>query len=129
MKYEPPKEKPYTKNCPFCGGSASIHGFQVLIKYYVRCSGCGVMTGEFGTVEEAVSIWNRRTSIRINEEDIDICGFCGESGADKIPHPIRWPGEQAPGTQLVHATCEDEECRRAHSLLSDKQRRDFLETL
>ena len=59
-------------------------------------------------------------------DDDDICGLCGLPGADKIPHPIRWPGEQIPDTNLVHAKCEDEECRRAHSLLSDKQRKDFL---
>ena len=56
----------------------------------------------------------------------DICGLCGEAGADKVPHPHRWPGERAPGTELVHASCEDEECRRAHAALTDKQREDFL---
>ena len=59
-------------------------------------------------------------------DDEDICGLCGLPGADKIPHPIHWPGEQIPDTDLVHASCEAEECRRAHSLLSDKQRQDFL---
>lgn len=59
----------------------------------------------------------------------DICGFCGEAGADKIPHPVRWPGEESAGSELVHAECEDEECRRAHSLLSDKERESFLRTL
>jgi hypothetical protein len=59
----------------------------------------------------------------------DVCGFCGQPGADKIPHPVRWPGEESAGTELVHATCEDAECRRAHSLLSDKQREQFLRTL
>jgi hypothetical protein len=44
----------------------------------------------------------------------DICGFCGEAGADKIPHPIRWPGEQNPNSELVHAECETIECARAH---------------
>lgn len=59
-------------------------------------------------------------------EQEDVCGFCGLPGADKIPHPIRWPGEESAGTELVHAECEQEECRRAHSLLNDKQRREFL---
>ena len=59
----------------------------------------------------------------------DICGFCGESGADKIPHPIHWPGEQTAGTEYVHAECEKNECKRAHSLLSEKQRIDFLVSL
>lgn len=58
--------------------------------------------------------------------DNDICGLCGLPGADKIPYPVHWPGEQIPDTDLVHASCESEECKRAHSLLSDKQRKDFL---
>lgn len=61
----------------------------------------------------------------MSNED-DLCGFCGQLGADKIPHPVRWPGEESAGTEYVHASCEDEECRRAHQLLTDKQRADFL---
>lgn len=56
----------------------------------------------------------------------DICGFCGLPGADKIPHPIQWPGEESAGTEYVHAACEDAECKRAHALLTDKQRIEFL---
>lgn len=59
----------------------------------------------------------------------DICGFCGLPGADKIPHPVRWPGEDSAGTEFVHAACEDEECKRAHALLSDEQRQRFLRTV
>lgn len=59
----------------------------------------------------------------------DICGFCGKPGADKVPHPVRWPGEESAGSEFVHAECEEEECRRAHSLLTQKQRDAFLETL
>lgn len=58
--------------------------------------------------------------------DLDICGLCGEPGADKYAHPIHWPGERVPDGQFVHADCEDEECQRAHSMLSDKQRKSFL---
>ncbi len=65
----------------------------------------------------------------MSDESEDICGFCGLPGADKIPHPIRWPGEQRAGTELVHAECESEECGRAHAQLSDSQRQDFLRTL
>jgi hypothetical protein len=61
----------------------------------------------------------------MTDED-DICGLCGLPGADKIAHPAHWPGEQVPNGPLVHAACEDEECRRAHALLTDNQRRDFL---
>lgn len=59
----------------------------------------------------------------------DICGFCGEPGADKIPHPIRWPGEQSAGTELVHAECEKAECGRAFYALTQKERHEFLFTL
>ena len=59
-------------------------------------------------------------------EDEDICGFCDKPGADKIPHPCHWPGEQIAGTELVHSECEQEETRRAHSLLTKNQRMDFL---
>lgn len=59
----------------------------------------------------------------------DICGFCGQPGADKIPQPVRWPGEDAAGTEFVHAACEDEETRRAHSLLTDQQRAKFMRSL
>ena len=58
--------------------------------------------------------------------DLDICGFCGKTGADKIPHPVRWPGENSAGTEFVHAECEAEECKRAHERLTDKQRVNFL---
>lgn len=65
----------------------------------------------------------------MSEVDEDICGFCGLPGADKVPHPMRWPGEASAGTELVHANCESEECRRAHSLLSDQQRERFLRSI
>ena len=59
----------------------------------------------------------------------DICGLCGESGADKYAHPEHWPGEQIPDTEFVHAACEEEECRRAHADLSPQQRETFLRTI
>ena len=66
--------------------------------------------------------------MEIMNDDDDICGFCCKPGADKISHPVRWPGEQSAGTKLVHAACEDEECARAHGLLSDKEREIFLKS-
>ena len=64
------------------------------------------------------------------ETSDDICGLCGEPGADKMAaHTgggVLWPGEQRPDTDYVHSECEQEECRRAHSLLTDVQRADFL---
>jgi hypothetical protein len=60
------------------------------------------------------------------DDSVDICGFCGLPGADKIPHPIRWPGEAAPESEYVHAECEQAECKAAHEALSDTQRQAFL---
>jgi hypothetical protein len=51
------------------------------------------------------------------EPEADICGLCGLPGADKYPHPIRWPGEAIPDKTFVHAECEEEECGRAHAEL------------
>lgn len=59
----------------------------------------------------------------------DICGFCGEPGADKIPHPIRWPGERNPESALVHSECEQEESKRAHAMLTQEQREAFLRSI
>lgn len=60
----------------------------------------------------------------------DICGLCGLPGADKIPHPIRWPGERCPDTDFVHAECEEEECSRAYqefwNKVGDKGIKEFL---
>lgn len=64
----------------------------------------------------------------MNEQE-DICGLCGEPGADKIPHPIYWPGEQLPDAEYVHASCEADECRRAHADLTPEQIRQFLNSL
>ena len=61
--------------------------------------------------------------------DSDICGFCGQPGADKIPHPVRWPGEESAGTRYVHTDCETIECKRAHALLTDEQRAEFLRSI
>jgi len=59
-------------------------------------------------------------------EPDDICGFCGLPGADKIPHPIRWPDENSAGTYLVHAECEAAECARASALCQGRERDEFL---
>lgn len=59
----------------------------------------------------------------------DICGLCGEPGADKIAHPVHWPGERVPDGEMVHQSCEQDECGRAHAALTDEQRRAFLRAL
>ena len=73
------------------------------------------------------------TITRSMNDDDDICGLCGEGGADKIPHLVRWPGEQTPNTGVVHAECEQAECGRAHrefmARAGDSGVRDFLHNL
>ncbi|MCA9340283.1 MAG: hypothetical protein KDA17_05195 [Candidatus Saccharibacteria bacterium] len=64
-----------------------------------------------------------------DEQDTDICGLCGEPGADKIPHPVYWPGERRPGSEFVHADCEDMACIEAWGLLSETEREMFLRTI
>lgn len=59
----------------------------------------------------------------------DICGLCGEPRADKIPHPVYWPGEQRPSSRYVHQACEDAEQGRAWWQLSEKQREQLLKNL
>lgn len=65
----------------------------------------------------------------MNDDEEDICGLCGESGADKFAHPIHWPGEQIPCGSFVHAECEKEECERAFLQLTPEQRQAFLRTI
>lgn len=62
-------------------------------------------------------------------EGEDICGLCGLPGADKIPHPIYWPDERKPGTDLVHAECETAECARASALCQGEERARFLQSV
>ena len=57
----------------------------------------------------------------------DICGLCGEPGADKAPLRVYWPGQRRPETPYVHADCEAEECGRAHAALSVAEREAFLQ--
>ena len=70
-----------------------------------------------------------RQALEVGLREEGICGFCNRPGADKIPYPIRWPGEEIAGTELVHAACEDAECRRAHLRLTDEERKRFLKSL
>lgn len=65
--------------------------------------------------------------------DDDICGLCGEPGADKMAlwtgGGVYWPGEIRPETELVHSECEREETARAHAALSQDQRDDVLRSI
>lgn len=62
-------------------------------------------------------------------EEGDICGLCGKPGADKVRHPVHWPGECVPEGPYVHSECEDQECARAHAELTPEQRTAFLRTI
>ena len=59
------------------------------------------------------------------QNDDDICGYCGKPGADKMAlwtgGGMYWPGEFVPETRVVHSKCEREETRRAHEALSQEQ--------
>lgn len=61
--------------------------------------------------------------------DPELCGLCGQPGADKIAHSIRWPGELAPTSPYVHAECEQLEMERAFYALNEGQRKAFLDSL
>lgn len=53
-------------------------------------------------------------------DDDDICGLCGEPGADKIHQPYYWPTERRPECDLVHAECEQTEGARAYQEFLDR---------
>lgn len=63
----------------------------------------------------------------------DICGLCGNAGADKMAlwtgGGKYWLGEKTPETEFVHQECEDKETERAHSLLTVKEIKQFLATI
>ena len=78
---------------------------------------------------KALAVIKQVEALKDGGEDEDICGLCGEPGADKMPHPEHWPGEEVADTELVHAECEQAECARAHTALTQQQREDFLRTI
>lgn len=63
-------------------------------------------------------------------ENEDICGLCGEPGANKMAlwtgGGIYWPGETIPDTEQVHDWCEKEETKRAHAALTQSERDEVL---
>lgn len=50
--------------CPTCG-SSNLDLNEVVGEYYIRCKICGMTSGHFDTVQEAVKSWN---SLRIENE-------------------------------------------------------------
>ena len=69
----------------------------------------------------------------MTEPNDDICGLCGESGADKMAlwtgGGLYWPGETVPDSEYVHQECEQEETERAHSELSQEERDEVLRNI
>ena len=59
----------------------------------------------------------------------DICCYCGEAGANKIPAPVQWPEQEAPTSEYVHSECENREEARASALCQGKERDDYLDRL
>ena len=59
-------------------------------------------------------------------DDEDVCGLCGQPGADKMAlwtgGGVYWPGEMIPDTDMVHQSCEQAETARAHAELTQQQR-------
>lgn len=54
----------------------------------------------------------------------DMCGFCGLNGADKIPAPLQYPGQEDAGTEYVHQECEREEEERCAESEWERRRRE-----
>ncbi len=91
------------------------------------CCECDAPTGRAGKGEDSLYVDDNGPYCEGCWEDV--CGLCGRPGANKIPHPIHWPGEAVSETGLVHADCEHGECGRAHAQLSDAERAAFLRAI
>lgn len=72
------------KNCPFCGGSASIietEGPDQTPLYTAVCQQCGVKSPDFAAAEEAAAVWQNRyleqkaLAAFIDENEYN-CGAC-----------------------------------------------------
>lgn len=75
------------KPCPFCGGTAQVHGdaapaYASWKICRVHCDGCGASTCNHRTRQEAVAAWNRRSprfkpEERSEAQELKPCPFCG----------------------------------------------------
>ena len=52
------------KPCPFCGADAEIYRyypwFARRVWVTIRCKKCGRNSGDWGRVDKAIEVWNRR---------------------------------------------------------------------
>ena len=63
----PNKDYPKLRNCPFCGGEATLwNEYPAYRPWHILC-GCGGRVGYFRTKEEAVAAWNRRVGDDLTE--------------------------------------------------------------
>lgn len=113
------------------------HGLSTrMAESFARCTGNAIVPQAFFPILHhlhrrlAMHDENQQiTGVTVFAPEDDTCGFCCKGGADKIPHPILWPGEESAGTPYVHAECEANECERAMLALTEKQRLAFLQTI
>ncbi len=67
------------------------------------------------------------------KDEEDICGLCGEPGADKMAlwtgGGKYWPNETVPETEMVHQSCEQDETERAFDELAQEEREAFCRGL
>ena len=76
---------------------------------------------------DVVSFANKLLSNMKPADCPDVCCWCGEPGADKIPAPVQWPEQDAATTEYVHSHCEDSEIGRASALCTGKERDDWID--
>ena len=51
------------KPCPFCGERYRVYVREaMLIPYFVQCESCLSRSHHYGTEEQAIALWNTRTS-------------------------------------------------------------------
>ena len=123
-----PAWKKYPRTADLCGELAVSHDHETKQERAERVEWplvklCRQLEIELTAAQEKIE----RLEEELNGEDI--CGLCGKPGADKMPHPVHWPGERIPDGELVHSECESAECERAHAALTEEQRRRFLRSI
>lgn len=60
----------------------------------------------------------------VHPDDLDVCGFCGEGGAEKIPAPLQYRDQMDAETSYVHQECEREEEERCAQIEWDRRRQE-----